>query len=415
MMADIESMFYQVKVNAEDTDMLRYLWWPAGDLSKDPVEYRMLVHLFGAVSSPSSANYALKKTAKDNEHKYDKEIIDTVNKDFYVDDLLKSVPTEEESIKQAHDLIDIMEEGGFKLTKWMSSSKRMLETIPVNDRAKEVKNLDLNMDALPIGRALGVQWSAETDQLLFSQHEVNPKATKRNILSVMSSIYDPFGITAPFVLKAKIILQALCRHKITWDDPIPEDQKKIWEKWLQEVPKLENIKLDRCYKPPDFRRVTDTQLHHFCDASQDGYGTVTYLRLTNEKDQVHCAFVTGKARVAPLKAHTIVKLELTAATLAVRQDNMIKREINMDIDSTTFWTDSETVLKYIKNESARHPVFVANRIAIISDGSDVSQWKYVPSKLNPADHASRGLIANELMTKGEWLYGPEFLSQPKED
>ena len=95
MMADIESMFYQVRVHEYDTDTLRFLWWPAGDLSKDPVEYRMLVHLFGAVSSPSCANYALKETATDNKHKYEKEVIDTVNRDFCVDDLLKSVPTEE--------------------------------------------------------------------------------------------------------------------------------------------------------------------------------------------------------------------------------------------------------------------------------------------------------------------------------
>lgn len=63
LMADIKSMFYQVKVPAEDSDLLRFLWWSKCDLSKDLEEFRMVVHLFGASSSPSCSNYALKKCA----------------------------------------------------------------------------------------------------------------------------------------------------------------------------------------------------------------------------------------------------------------------------------------------------------------------------------------------------------------
>jgi hypothetical protein len=81
-------------------------------------------------------------------------------------------------------------------------------------------------------RALGVQWCIETDQLQFNIAEINKKATRRNILSVMSSIYDPFGPTSPFVLRAKMILQELCRQKIGWDDPLPQRQEEEWNKWL---------------------------------------------------------------------------------------------------------------------------------------------------------------------------------------
>lgn len=66
---------------------------------------------------------------------------------------------------------------------------------------------------------------------------------------------------------------------------------------------------------------------------------------------------------------------------------MLKREMEFPVDQTVFGTDSETVLKYIKNERARYHVFVANRISIIRDGSNVEQWRYVPIKLNPVDHA----------------------------
>ncbi|XP_072172491.1 uncharacterized protein [Diadema setosum] len=86
----------------------------------------------------------------------------------------------------------------------------------------------------------------------------------------------------------------------------------------------------------------------------------------------------------------------------------------MDLDQSAFWTDSQTVLKYISSKTARYPVFVTNRLSIIRDGSEVIQWKYIPTKLNPADHASRGLDASELTKKKEWLEGPKFLKESEE-
>ena len=87
----MKGMFYQVQVAPNDCDTLRFLWWPNDDLSKEPVDYQMLVHLFGATSSPSCASFCLKKTASDNKGEFDEETITTVNRNFYVDDCLKSV------------------------------------------------------------------------------------------------------------------------------------------------------------------------------------------------------------------------------------------------------------------------------------------------------------------------------------
>ena len=409
IMADVEAMFYQVHVPQDERDLLRYLWWADGDLSQNPEIYRMKVHVFGAISSPSCANYALRRCATDNATKYGNDATDAVLHDFYVDDFVKSVESEDEAIKLAKNIKMLLAEGGFNLTKWMSNSRRVIDSIPVEDQAKGVKDLDVHQEDLPTERTLGVKWNAESDEIGVAIKEVNQTATRRNILSVVSGVYDPIGHTAPYVLKAKQLLQVCTKQKLGWDDNLPEEQQQQWNCWLQDLPKLERLKIDRCYKPKSFGKVVDTQLHHFADASQDGYGTVSYLRLTNQEGDVHCSFVTGKARVAPLKPHTIVKMELTAATTSVKQDNLLKREMALEINSTTFWTDSQTVLKYIQNQTTRLPVFVANRLAIIQDGSDENQWKYVPTEMNPADHASRGLSVSELFSKKEWLHGPEFL------
>lgn len=96
---DVEKMFHQFLVNVEDRNYLRFLWWKDGDTSKEPGEFCMCVHLFGAVSSPGCANYGLKQVASDNEEEYGPEVANFLRRDFYVDDGLKSLPTVEDAIE----------------------------------------------------------------------------------------------------------------------------------------------------------------------------------------------------------------------------------------------------------------------------------------------------------------------------
>ena len=116
-MADIEKMCYQVRVPTEDSRYLRFLWWPSGDMEKEPEEFQMLVHLFGGVSSPSCANYALQKTADDNVEHFDQDTIQTVRKNFYVDDCVKSVKDNHQASRLVNQLLQLLAKRGFRLTK----------------------------------------------------------------------------------------------------------------------------------------------------------------------------------------------------------------------------------------------------------------------------------------------------------
>jgi hypothetical protein len=219
---DIESMFYQVRVPLQDASFLRFLWWEDGDPRKQIVEYQMIVHLFGAKSSPSCANYALRRTAQDYEGLYHKEVINTVLKNFYVDDCLKSVKTTHEATSLLCDLQDLLMKGGFHITKWISNSREVMNCIPLADRSKEVKDLDLDNDSLPIDRVLGIQWCVDSDVFCFKTDIKKQPLTRRGILSMVSSVFDPLGFLAPFMLKAKCLLQELCKHQLGWDEKIPE-------------------------------------------------------------------------------------------------------------------------------------------------------------------------------------------------
>lgn len=220
---------------------------------------------------------------------------------------------------------------------------------------------------------------------------------------------------SPVILSAKKILRDLCRRALGWDEVIPESVAREWTSWLNELCYLEKCNLMRCLKPLDFGELTTAQLHHFCDASEDGYGVVTYLLSQNAHSQVHSAFVMGRARVAPLKSVTIPRMELIAATMASRMDILWRKELHMRLQDSVFWTDSASVLKYIRNETSRFKVFVANRVSEIYKASQPSQWRYVETAGNPADIASRGVKIDVFLRNTIWMSGPDFLLRPKSE
>lgn len=106
---------------------------------------------------------------------------------------------------------------------------------------------------------------------------------------------------------------------------------------------------------------------------------------------------------------TIPMLELSAAVVAIRLDSILRREMRLEVQHTTFWSDSMIVLQYIKNTSKRFHTFVSNKVAVIHDGSLPSQWKYVDTASNPADDATRGLEAKRMLSQTRWIQGPNFL------
>ncbi|KAL6484006.1 hypothetical protein MHYP_G00088790 [Metynnis hypsauchen] len=225
----------------KDADLLRFLWWPGGDVSEQVTEYRMCVHLFGATSSPSCASYALRRTAQDAAVTTSPEAIQTVLRNFYVDDLLKSVATEGEAVNLVKELTKLCARGGFHLHKWVSNSRALLCSIPDDERAAEVKDLDLQPDALPVERALGVQWCTNSDSFKFKIQLPDKPCTRRGILSVVSSVYDPMGFLAPLLLPVKLILRDLCKEKRSWDEEIPEKPRRMWQKWIADLDKLSEL------------------------------------------------------------------------------------------------------------------------------------------------------------------------------
>ena len=222
-------------------------------------------------------------------------------------------------------------------------------------------------------------------------------------------------MVAPFILGGKQILQELCRDGVGWDDEVPDKLRSEWEKWRAELPALEKLRVARCHKPQDFDEVKNVELHHFSDACQNGYGQCSYIRLVDEKNRVHCCLVMGKSRVTPLKPVSIPRLELTPAVVSSKISCMLWKELDYAQMKEVFWTDSKTVLGYINNDARRFHVFVGNRVQEIRERTSPNQWHYVGTKSNPADIASCGIGAQQLVDNTLWWNGPDFLWNLPED
>ena len=115
---------------------------------------------------------------------------------------------------------------------------------------------------------------------------------------MLSSVCDSLGFAAPFLIPGKLLIQQLCRQNLGWDEAIPEDLQIQWRKWENKLQQLDQISLEQCFKPVNFGTVVESTLHDFSDASEYGYGQVSYLQLVDNTGRIHCGLVIGKARVA---------------------------------------------------------------------------------------------------------------------
>lgn len=409
LIADITAMFHQVKTPTEDQESLRFLWWTDGDLTKEPTDYCMTRHVFGLRSSPSCAAFALRQTVLDHGREFRPEMTACVQKNFYVDDLLLSVSNWTDAMKVAKDAHELLSRGGFQLMKWTSNDHRVLEGIPEVMKAQSVRNLNLSADELPNEKTLGISWDPNSDVFQYTIRLEPRPQTKRGILSTVASLFDPLGLVSPITLEPKHILQTLTRLKLRWDDQIPTPLQEQWITWCTRLPAIERLRIPRVLGISlGVSEADSRELHVFCDASEKGYGVCAYLRL-QKKGLTSCSLVVGKSRLTPIKPTTIPRMELTAAMLASKVRAQLVEDLNCSLQKIALWTDSMIALGYINNITSRFKPFVANRLATIHELSSSDEWRHVPTKLNPADLASRGIDADDEQSLKRWLQGPEFL------
>lgn len=193
-----------------------------------------------------------------------------------------------------------------------------------------------------------------------------------------------------------------------WDDELPHELKPKWDSWTNSLRDLSGLSVSRCYREPDFGSIYSTELHGFCDASEDGTGYVIYLRSKNAEDKINVAFVTANSKIVPKVAPTIPRLELCAALDLASSMVEVAEKLGIPDDDVTLHSDSMIVLGYLTSINKRFKKYVTRRVNSISKLYDSSRWRYINTKENPADVASRRQSL-ESLTSSCWLSGPAIL------
>jgi hypothetical protein len=404
---DIESMYYQVKVPDADRDALRFLWL---DDEGNTVTYRMNAHVFGGVWCSSVATYAVRRTLLDNDD-FSQDVKYAVTHAFYVDDCLMSLETGDQLMQVMTGVTDLLAKGGFRLTKFVVNKPELAEQIPESEKAEEVKGHCIGESD---SKALGILWNVRNDHFYFNIDLTQQDAiTRRQMLSFVTSTFDPLGLISPVLVIGKMLFQDATRLQLPWDACVPSDLLEKWRQWWDSLRTLPAVQIARCIKGISFNDAY-LELHHFSDASMRAYGCCSYLRCVNKAGEIQTSLIMSKCKLGPLKAMSIPRLELQAAVLSAQIDAMLRKQLNVEIGESHFWVDSTIALQYIRSHTRRFHIFVSNRVSIIRSLTDVSRWQHIPGVDNPADLLTRGQTPHQLQDNN-WFSGPRFLSRHKCD
>ncbi|UYV77097.1 hypothetical protein LAZ67_14003262 [Cordylochernes scorpioides] len=387
--ADIRKAFQMVAIEESERNYLRFLWWEK-ESDRELIAYRHKRLVFGLNCSPFVLNAVIEyhlQSIRGPLVQWAKILAQS----FYMDNCITSLETKQEVQEFQKAAIEIMDRAKMDLREWEYS-------------------LEENPEKGTCTKILGVVWNKMEDSLkceLPDNLSLQPKLTKRLVLSMVQRIFDPLGFCAPVFLPPKLLLQRSWGLKLGWDTPLPESMAQEFRTWLDQIKLIELIKIPR-YMWNDL--IFPTEVHIFCDASQIGYGAVAYLRSETGRENT-LTLIWSKVRLAPMKSITIPRLELMAMVLGARLANAIQAALKRKCE-TTLWSDSTTALSWIKKE-IEWRVFVRNRVREIQATTNLNDWRFVPSQLNPADLLSRGCPPSQFV-QSRWWEGPEWLKKPKE-
>ena len=418
-----------IEVDPGDRDCLRFLW--VDDYKKEAPEvivYRFCRVVFGLNASP----FLLNATIRHHLNKYvstDSGFVQKMLEGFYVDDLVSGGNTNEEAFELYNKARLRMEDGGFRLRKWKTNDPKLRRRIEQSEQSmnpsKVIPTLEedetyakskLDPQSGTKGeKVLGLGWNIEHDTIHFNFEHISQKKerlepTKRNLLSLLSSLFDPLGLISGVVVTMKILFQDVCKNKLGWDEVFNDDLKKRLDKWVQDLVATREICLDRCLYDTSAGKVSKCYLHGFGDASKSAYCAVVYLVYHCNDGEARARLIASKTRVAPLKELSIPRLELITARILAQLVNTIQSALSsqMKLDGVRYWLDSKTALCWIRNHG-EWKQFVKHRVNEILQLTNKNEWAYVSTHENPADIRSRGVLASQLKDNQLWWNGPTWL------
>jgi len=401
---DISKMYRQISVSPSHRRYQHILWRSSPEQRLQVYELNTVT--YGVNCAPYLAIKVLRSIAELECNDFPS-VKEALLYQTYVDDICVGGDTLDEVLSLQDGLIQVLQCAGMELKKWASNTTFILDKVPSEDRAYEPLALD---DSAGTGtKVLGLQWSHQDDTFIYNFQPERHVSTKRGMLSLIARMFDPLGLLSPVTFFAKALMQRVWKAGLSWDEPLPQE---IAEPWCNFVDDLSNL---QCVRIPRFigtRREMQCSMCGFCDASSTGYAAVVYLRVTDSSGNPVISLLGARSKIAPLKSSTIPRLELCAALLLSRWMSRLTVTLNLKLHITDIhaWSDSTTVLSWLKSPHESFKIFVSNRIHKIQSLVPTCQWHYIESALNPADCVSRGLTPSDFIQHNLYFNGPPCLS-----
>ena len=379
--ADVEKAFLMIEVDEKDRDVLRFLWI---DKNGQVMVYRFCRVPFGLSCSPFLLFVVIQYHLKAMSQEFPETAGFLLDK-FYVDDLLvaESSTTRLESIKS--DAKAIMARAGMNLTKWRTNA------------------VELDQQWAPDGgeaiEPLGVKWTLTSDCLSVTPVSKVPKSinTKREISSLLSSIFDPIGIVLPYVVSIKLLLRECWLINQKWDSKVPDEIRKQVNELLKEIDLITEPAIPRWIG----NNGGDTILHAFTDASERAIGSVFYVTSSNQDKPILIQAVSQT-----VKRNTTPELELKAIQLAVK--NALKLMTIYKVERVIVWSDSKIAVDRLNQHPNKLKPKVTARVWCILQSIE-AEYRHVATDINIADVLTKGCTMAELLRNTQWWNGPDFL------
>ena len=417
--ADIEKAFLQIELDGDDAEAVRFLW--VDDPSKPNCSVKAYTWkrvTFGLTSSPFILKAVLNKHLKLYLDVYP-ETVQYITDQLYVDDQLGGACSLQDATKTIEETIFIFAAAKMNLRKWLTNDEQLqLHFNGINQFQQLDGALGEAMSSIESAKVLGLRWDPLNDTLLFNPDDIilavrnlEKRPTKRQILQISSRIFDPLGHLAPIILLVKMIYQHLWEEKVSWDEPVSEAAEKKWRAFISGLDQLQQLRIPRFIRCTE--KTETAELHVFGDASELAYGAVAYLRSISSNRELIIHLLCSKTRVAPLplRSVSLPRLELLGSLLAATLADYIVRALRSIQLTVNMWTDSRVALGWIRGDIDRWKPFVRNRVASIQNLTSPHSWRHCPGLDNPADLASRGAPANQLINSSLWWNGPTWLAE----
>ena len=397
MWADIEKAFHTLELAEEDREVTKFIW--VKDIQK-PISNQNIQYLrfakvpFGVISSP----FLLSATVRHHLDKCEDPVAKIAKENSYVDNIFIGIESNNEAWCAYEKLKKISKNAQMNLREFISNDKELNKRFPVEDRLEKDKP-----------KILGIPWNIYNDKinLVFPEVKLDEKITKRIVLRQLASMFDPLGLASPSLLSAKLFFQTLWDKENKWDDVLNNENilkwKEIMDSW-----ETNPIEINR--------RVTEIkcekQLHVFSDASKHAYAACVHIKSELE-GKIYTQILYARNRLKPRKTEvSIPRMELLGVVIAKRALEFVEKQISVEIKNKFLWCDSKPVLSWIK-AGGKNEKFVENRINEIRNNNGI-KFGYVNTVDNPADIATRGILASDLSTCKIWWEGPQWLKKPEE-